>query len=239
VSARIPGGRPSKFELARGGTIYFQDVEALPLEAQGVLLNVIDLGIVQRLGSNKPVEVDVRIIAASSADLEASIAKGNFRSDLFYRLSSFEVRIPPLRERLKDLPVLTERITNRLSRQLNHQLSLDPGVMDELRVYPWPGNIRELEAVLGRAVTQAGFSGVIAPAHLPEYIRYPLELSGDPQNLNQIHSLSEVERQTILQTARLCSGNVSQMARILGVGRTTIWRKLKAFDVSPQDFRQH
>jgi transcriptional activator for dhaKLM operon len=214
-------------------------VEALPLETQGVLLNLIDLGIVQRLGSNKPIEVDVRIIAASSADLEESIAKGNFRADLFYRLSSFEVRIPPLRERLKDLPVLSERITNRLSRQLNHQLSLDPGVMDELRKYSWPGNIRELEAVLGRAAAQAGFSGVIAPVHLPEYIRYPLELTGDPQHLNQIHSLSEVERQTILQAARLCSGNVSKMARILGVGRTTIWRKLKTFDVSPEDFRQH
>ena len=239
VSASIPGGRPSKFELARGGTIYFQDVEALPLEAQGVLLNLIALGIVQRLGSNKPVGVDVRIIVASSADLEESIAKGNFRADLFYRLSSFEIRIPPLRERLKDLPVLSERITNRLSAQLNHKLSLDPGVMDELRKYSWPGNIRELEAVLGRAAAQAGFSGGIAPVHLPEYIHYPLELSGDPQHLKQIHSLSEVERQTILQTARLCSGNVSQMARILGVGRTTIWRKLKAFDVSPEDFRQH
>jgi transcriptional regulator with PAS, ATPase and Fis domain len=166
ASSSIPGGRPSKFELANHGTLYFQDVDALPLQAQGMLLNLIDLGIIQRLGSQRPIPVDVRIIASTSADIEKQISQGNFRSDLFYRLSAFEITTPPLRNRLEDLPVLVDHIIRRLSGQFDHQIEVDPGVIEVLRNYPWPGNIRELEAVLGRAAMQAGFSGVIAPKNL-------------------------------------------------------------------------
>ena len=237
ASGRLHGGRPSKFELAQGGTLYFQDVEALPLEAQSILLNVIDLGIVQRLGSNRPISVDVRIIAASSANLEELIARGSFRSDLFYRLSAFEIRMPPLRERKEDLPMLLERSVDLLSRQLGHSLFVDPGVLPVLTKYTWPGNIRELEAVIGRAAAHSGFSGLISAEHLPDYLRHEHREIGPSQRSVKVQSLDEINREALLQAASLCKGNASEMARILGIGRTTVWRKLKLYDLSLEDFR--
>lgn len=239
MTRKRPGGRPSKFELANGGTMFFQDVDTLPLEAQAILLNVLDLGIVQRLGSDRPIPVDVRVIAAPSADanMEKLISQGNFRADLYYRLSSFEITLPPLRARPRDIPLLVDKILIRLSRQLNRPLSITPEVMELLKKYPWPGNIRELEAVLGRAAVHAGVSEVIGPMHLPDFVHHPVQLNLDSQDYNAAHSLNEIERQAFLQTARLCNGNVSQMAKVLEIGRTTVWRRLKEFGISPEDFR--
>lgn len=234
---RRSGGRPSKFELAQGGTIFFQDVDALSLEAQAILLNVLDLGIVQRLGSDRPIEVDLRVLAATTANMEKLISQGNFRADLFYRLSSFEIVLPPLRERQKDLPTLIERILARLSRQFNRSLQLADGVVDLLRRYSWPGNIRELESVLGRAVTHSGVSEVIGPMHLPEFILRPVKLDIEQQLNGPVHSLDDLERQAILQAARVCNGNVTKMAQVLSIGRTTLWRKMKTYKISPEDFR--
>ncbi len=237
ASSKQPGGRPSKFELAHGGTIYFQDVDVLPLEAQGVLLNVIDLGIVQRLGSNQPIPVEVRVVASSEMNIEELVSKGNFRSDLFYRLSSFEIRVPPLREHIQDLPLLVDKIVVRLSRQLKRQISVHPVAIELLCKYLWPGNLRELEAVLSRTAVQGGFSGVISKEQLPKYILHPSNYPGVPPNSPEILSLDEMEREAIMQAARFCNGNVSEMARVLGVGRTTIWRRLKTFNISPDDYR--
>jgi transcriptional regulator of acetoin/glycerol metabolism len=234
---RRSGGRPSKFELAQGGTIFFQDVDTLSLEAQAILLNVLDLGIVQRISSDRPIEVDLRVLAATTANMEKLISQGNFRADLFYRLSSFEITLPPLRERQKDLPILVERILARLSRQFNRSLNLADGVIDLLRRYAWPGNIRELESVLGRAATQAGVSEVIGPMHLPEFILHPVKIDIESQLNGSVNSLDDLERQAILQAARLCNGNVTKMAHALSIGRTTLWRKMKTFGISPEDFR--
>ena len=110
------GGRPSKFELANAGTLFFQDIEVLPLEAQALLLNVLEGGIIQRLQSTRLIDVDARIMASTTADLEDLVANGHFRADLYYRLSPFEISIPPLRERLADLPLLVERVLTRLAR---------------------------------------------------------------------------------------------------------------------------
>lgn len=241
MTRKRPGGRPSKFELANGGTMFFQDVDTLPLEAQAILLNVLDLGIVQRLGSDRPIPVDVRVIAAPSANanMEKLISQGNFRADLYYRLSSFEITIPPLRGRPRDIPMLVDKILVRLSRQLNRPLSLAPGMIEVLKKYHWPGNIRELEAVLGRAAVHAGVSEVIGPMHLPDFVHHPAHLNIDSQDFTAIQSLSEIERQALLQTARLCNGNVSQMAKVLEIGRTTVWRKLKEFGISLEEFRAH
>ncbi len=239
MTRKRPGGRPSKFELANGGTLFFQDVDALPLEAQAILLNVLDLGIVQRLGSDRPIPVDVRVVAAPSANanIEKLISQGNFRADLYYRLSSFEIIIPPIRGRSRDIPILIEKILSRLSRQLSRPLSLAPGTLELLKKYPWPGNIREMEAVLSRAAVQAGVSEVIGPMHLPDFIHHPLHLNLESPDYTTLLSLSDIERQAFLQAARLCNGNVSQMAKVLEVGRTTVWRKLKEFGISPEDFR--
>jgi transcriptional activator for dhaKLM operon len=232
------GGRPSKFELAHGGTLFFQDIDALPLEAQAILLNALEMGIVHRLGSTRAIEVDVRVIAAAATKLEHRVAQGGFRADLFYRLSPFEITIPPLRERAEDIPLFVERILARLSRHHQRTLQITPEAMDIIKRYPWPGNTRELEAVLERTVIQSGASELIGPMHLPDYVRQPTVVTPKGERAPAVPTLEAMEREAIIQAARVCKGNVTKMARVLGIGRTTVWRKLKDLNISADYFRQ-
>lgn len=238
LSVNKAGGRPSKFELAQDGTLFFQDIEALPLEAQSILLNVIEMGLVQRMGSHRPIEVNVRFIASSAARLEKLVALGRFRADLLYRLSAFTIHLPPLRERLRDLPVVTDHIMNRLAQQLKRPLKLAPGMMDVLKSYSWPGNVSELEVVLEGAAARAGRATFLEPAHLPDFIHHPNRFSEDSQWGARIHPLNELERDAILKTAQLCQGNATQMSRILGISRTTLWRRLKEYEILLEEFKE-
>jgi len=232
------GSRPSKFELAEGGTLFFQDVDALPLEAQAVLLNVLELGLVQRLGSQRPIKVDVRVIASTSARMENLLAHGHFRKDLYYRLSTFSITIPPLRERRRDIPLVVERVLRRLSSQLGYPISLGKGVMEALKRYSWPGNVREIEAVLGRAAAHVSANGIIELGHLPSALRYSRQLMQEEQQTSALQTLQETEREAIIQAAKICRGNISQMSTALGVSRTTLWRRLKAFEIDPRAYRE-
>ena len=239
MDLRGASGRPSKFELAQGGTLFFQDVDALPVEAQAVLINALELGVVQRLGSQRPVEVEARIVASTSANMETLIAQGTFRTDLYYRLSTFTITLPPLRDRPRDIPLVADRILIRLTRQLGYPVAVAPEVMDVFRKYAWPGNIREMEAVLGRAATQVVGSGFIELEHLPNHVRL---METNPQRVKpvlqvQVSSLSEMERETILLMIQMHRGNVSRMARVLHISRTTLWRKLKEYDIDPNQYR--
>ncbi|GAB4487181.1 MAG: sigma-54-dependent Fis family transcriptional regulator [Anaerolineales bacterium] len=232
-------GRPSKFELAQGGTLFFQDVDALPIEAQSVLLNALELGVIQRLRGHRAIEINVRIIASTSANIENLIAQGAFRSDLYYRLGVFTITLPPLRERIQDLPLIVDRILTRFSQQLKQHVELDATVMDILKKYPWPGNIRELEAVLGRAATQIeSIDGTIEPKHLPLHVRSPHRFEPGAILLPAFNSLEEMEYESILRAARSCRGNITRMSEALGIGRTTLWRKLKYFHVDIREYRQ-
>jgi len=231
--------QPSKFELAQGGSIFFQDVDALPLEAQSVLLNVLEMGFVHRLGSQRPINVDVRVIASTSVKMETLLAQGGFLPSLYYRLSTFAITTPPLRERNRDIPLIVDRILQRLSRQLRHTLTLGEGVLDVLKRYPWPGNVREIESLLGRAATQMNANGVIELTHLPSSLRYVNQILPNDPTIPTIQSLSDVERETILRTAQLCRGNATQMALALGISRTTLWRRLKELDIQVGDYRQN
>jgi transcriptional regulator with PAS, ATPase and Fis domain len=195
------------------------------------------MGVLRRLGSEWPVQVDVRILAGTSVKIEKLIDQGSFRADLFYRLSTFTINLPPLREHAKDLPMLVQRILKRISSQVGKQLTLAPGVMDVLKKYPWPGNIRELEAVLDRAATQVDSTVTIELALLPVTLCFPKSMLKN-QMISTIHPLNEVERDAILQTALVCRGNVTQMAQALGISRTTLWRRLKEYDILPEDYRQ-
>ena len=231
-------GRPSKFELADGGTLFFQDVDVLPLEAQSVGLNALELGVIQRLGSQRAVEVNTRVIASTSASMEALIAQGAFRPDLYYRLSTFTVTLPPLRERPRDIPLVVNRILTRFEKQLGYQVVLTPEVMDVFKKYPWPGNIREVEAVLGRAAMQVVGTGVIGLADIPANVRRMETTPQSVRPLLQVSSLDEMEHETILLTAQMQRGNVSRMAHALGISRTTLWRKLKLYRIDPEEYRR-
>jgi len=232
-------GRPSKFELARGGTLFFQDVDALPLEAQAVLLNALELGIIQRLRSRRALPIDVRVVASTSANIETLIAQSVFRPDLYYRLSIFSITLPPLRERPQDIDLVVERIISRFSIQLDHPVELEPAVLEVFKKYPWSGNIRELEAVLGRAATQlAPADRMIELKHILPHVRYSTESAINHNAPELLNSLEEAERATILRVAQTCRGNLTRMSEVLGIGRTTAWRKIKHFAINIREYRQ-
>lgn len=233
-----PEGRPGKFELADEGTLYFQNIDALPIEAQTVLLNYLELGIVQRMGSSRPLTVDVRIIASCANPLEKQVAEGSFLADLYYRLSAFEISLPPLRKRTEDIPLLVQQILQRLGRQYRHSsLRLAPETLVLLQRYSWPGNVRELETILTRAAAQVTPQEEIAPHHLPVHVRHNQSKISSQSDL-QVVPISQIEREAMLRAAQVCRGNLTQMAKMLGIGRTTAWRYAKRYNIPLDKFRK-
>jgi transcriptional activator for dhaKLM operon len=235
-SFHSPSGQPSKFELANGGTLFLDEVDALPLDVQSALLRVIEAGDVIRLSGNRVIQIDVRVIAASHAPLEERVREGSFRADLLFRLSSFVVSLPPLRESQEDIPVLIERLLARLKVQLNLAVRLTSEARAMLLAYPWPGNIRELESVLERAAL-ACEGEPIAPGHLPSAVREKRAVVRTKTGplAEPVRSMVEVERQAILSAFRASRGNMTQAASLLGIGRTTLWRKIKEHNITTEE----
>ena len=227
-----PQGQPSKFELAHGGTLHLEEIDALPLEMQSVLLRVIDEGEVMRLGGTRVIPVDVRFIATSSSDLEQHVINGDFRADLYYTLSRIAIRLPPLRDRLADLPLLVNAMLDRLQRQLGGRITIFPEVMPVLRRYRWPGNVRELENALERAATLG--EGAISVRHLPDAIKGRSSTGDAPTPVLALH---EAEYEAIVRAGWACRGNMTKMAEMLGIGRTTLWRKIKTGNIKVEEFR--
>ncbi len=236
-SGALEEGRPSKFELADGGTLFLDEVESLTLEMQAALLQVIDTGHVMRLGSTRPIPVDVRIIAATSADLERLVSEGSFSAELYYRFGVFTIVIPPLRDHLEDIPLLVERTLARVRQQIGRPVHVSNEVLSLLQRYPWPGNVRELENMLERAALLAE-DGRIEPQHLPQVLRQGRHWYADNGQLEPVLSMSEAEQEAILRAARACRGRVQCMAEVLGISRTTLWRKLKLYHIDLDQFRR-
>lgn len=229
-------GQPSKFELADGGTLLLDQIENLSLELQAALLHVIETHHVMRLGSSEPISVDVRIIAATTEDLTAMVAEGNFLPHLFYRFGVFRIEVPPLRERVEDIPLLAERFLARQTARDSRAVWIDDDVVHILCRYPWPGNVRELESVLERAMNQSR-DGVIRPADLPETVRTGRVLNARSPLAQPVLSVTEAEREAIMRAGWACNGRVTEMARLLGIGRSTLWRKMKRLNLSPGLFK--
>ncbi|MCD4671781.1 MAG: sigma 54-interacting transcriptional regulator [Anaerolineaceae bacterium] len=231
-------GQPGKLELANGGSLFIKDIPQLPLEAQSVLLDMLDLQIIQRIGCVRPIPVDVRVLASTTENLEQLVAQGSFQADLYYRLSTFEFNIPPLREQSEDMELLVFRILSRLGQHAGHPLKLSSEVTDIFKRYSWPGNIHQLETVLERAATSAGNSYLIQPDHLPAFIsRLDFE-RGPFISPASIQSLDEMEHELIVRAAKLCNANQTKMASMLGISRTTLWRRLKNYNISLQDIHK-
>lgn len=226
-------GQPSKFELAHGGTLYLEEIDALPLEMQAALLRVIETGEVMRLGGRRVMPVDVRFIASTGVDLEQRVIDGDFRADLFYALSRISLRLPPLRDRMVDLPQLVSSILDRLRRQTGRRIEISSEATQVIRRYRWPGNVRELENALERAAALADL-GEIEVRHLPDVIR---GRSGRNEPAERVPALHEAEYEAIVRAGWACQGNLTKMARALGIGRTTLWRKMKASGMRLEDFR--
>ena len=229
-------GQPSKFELAHSGTLFLDEVESLSLDAQAALLRVIESGEVIRLSGTRMIPVDTRVIASSAADLEAELAEGTLRSDLLFRLRSFVITIAPLRERPEDVPLLIDQLLDKLSVQVGQTLTLTSAARTALCAYPWPGNIRELESVMERAALLCD-QQPIDLEHLPETIRQRRAVVPGKTLTEPVRSLVETERLAILSAGRATSGNLSEAARLLGIGRTTLWRKMKELGIAAEEFR--
>ncbi|MDJ0754818.1 MAG: dihydroxyacetone kinase operon transcriptional regulator DhaR [Ardenticatenaceae bacterium] len=228
--------RPSKFELADEGTLLLNQINELSREMQMALLEIFEAHHVMRIGGSNPIPVNVRIIATTSTALDPLVTKAHFLPELYYRFGIFKILIPPLRERLEDIPYLCERFLSRASQRTTRPLWVDDQVLTVLKRYPWPGNIRELEDVLERAISQTR-DGVIRLVDLPDHIRQGRALNPDDPLPRPILTAAEAEREAILNAGWACQGNVTQMAEHLQIGRTTLWRKMKRLNLTPQNFR--
>ncbi len=222
--------REGKFQLANGGTLFLDEVGDMPLPLQAKLLRALQEGEIEPLGSNKVVPVDVRVIAATSRDLESMIARGEFRSDLYYRLNVLEIPIPPLRERLADLGVLCEALLEDICAGLGSRAEISDAGVAALGSYDWPGNVRELRNVLERALAMSEDGDVldadavfrVLPRAKPR--RSALRAPRPVRPLAQ--TLAEAEAQAIENALVATRGNRTQAARLLGISRSVLYDKL-------------
>jgi DNA-binding NtrC family response regulator len=213
---------------ARGGTVLLDEIGDMPASLQGKILRALQEKEVHPVGAPAPVSIDVRIVAATHRDLEALVAEGRFRHDLYYRLNVITIRVPPLRERMEDLLPLIAHFLEKHGRRLGRTgCTLAPEAMTALRRHHWPGNVRELENALERALV-LGRDDVLWLEDLPEALR-PRATSGISTGGESPASLSEVEREHILRTLRDVRGNKTAAARLLGLDRKTLYRKLESY----------
>ncbi|GAB4270525.1 MAG: sigma 54-interacting transcriptional regulator [Deferrisomatales bacterium] len=221
--------RKGRFELAHRGTLFLDEIGDMSLPTQAKILRVLQEGEFERLGGTKTLRVDVRVLAATHRDLEQAVGEGAFRQDLFYRLSVVPVRLPPLRERREDIPLLAEHFLRRYAEKNRKELrGFHPQALDLLTRYDWPGNIRELENTIERAVILCPGDRV-TPQELPSAVRgadVPAPASGSlPAGL----SLKDAERELILRTLAETEGNRTRAAQILGISRQTLITRLKEY----------
>jgi chemotaxis protein methyltransferase CheR len=215
-----------RFEVANGTTIFLDEIGELPLELQPKLLRVIQDGEFERLGSSRTIKVDSRIIAATNRNLEEEVRKGRFRDDLWYRLNVFPITMPPLRDRMEDIPLLVDFYVKKISKRMGKTVEIIPAsVMDALQNYHWPGNVRELENVLERAVINS--SG--PKLRLVDELKKPFKDLSTSQK-----TLEAVERDHIIRVLEQTQWKVSgknSAAEILGLNRSTLRARMRKFDI--------
>jgi two-component system nitrogen regulation response regulator GlnG len=245
--------RIGKFEQCSGGTLFLDEIGDMTPLTQTKILRVLQEQRFERVGGNETIQTNVRVIAATNKDLKALAAAGRFRDDLYYRLSVYTIALPPLRERVEDLPLLVEHFVRRFSRELGREVrQVAPEALGVLRRYPWPGNLRELQSVLKQALLHATGSVLLpdflpasvrtlegppaspepAAAELPDLERFTSgRLQAGSQHLYE-EALAVVERQLLTQVLRHTGGNQVQAARVLGITRNSLRFKLRALGIT-------
>jgi DNA-binding NtrC family response regulator len=213
--------RVGRFELAEGGTLFLDEIANLPLPQQAKLLRVLETGEVERVGSSRPRRVNVRLVSATNADPQAEVKVGRFREDLLFRLNTVEIRIPPLRERREDVPLLAAHFLRRYAQRYQKTTqSFAPDAMAALLGHPWPGNVRELDHAIERAV-------LLAEGDLIRARDLALGPPSDGAAALEQMSLEEVERVLVQKALTRAGGNVSEAAKALGLSRSALYRRLK------------
>jgi|YNPBryantNP2012_1023418.scaffolds.fasta_scaffold13151_2 DNA-binding NtrC family response regulator len=230
-----------RFEYANGGTLFLDEIGEMSPQLQVKLLRVLQEKSFERLGGVRPIQVDVRIIAATNRDLEKAIEEGKFREDLYYRLSVIPIHIPPLRERKEDIPLLVEHFLEKFNTEKGRSVSgVSPKAMEKLTEYSWPGNVRELENLIERLVVLKR-TGTIEVEDLPEKIRFgpardPLGAIVLPEEgIRLEETIHRLERELILQALRRTRGVKKEAAELLGMKRTTLIQKMKRNKIEFQE----
>lgn len=219
--------RMGRFELANGGTIFLDEIDAFSPALQVKLLRVLQEGEFERVGDTKTVKVDARVIAATNQGLQDLIKEGKFRKDLYYRLNIISIDLPPLRERKDDIPLLVEDFIKKHSRHASRKVeSISDSAISILIDYDWPGNIRELENVIERAVILSKGS-VINPEDLPEFLNTPSkDKDSDSNKIRLKEAMQDPEKDLILKSLTSVSWNRNETAKVLGINRTTLYKKM-------------
>jgi DNA-binding NtrC family response regulator len=227
--------RIGRFEAAAGGTLFLDEIGDLPLSVQAKLLRVLQERQIERLGSNRPIDVDVRFVSASLRSLEEEIAEGSFREDLFFRINTVSIHLPPLRDRREDIPLLAEAFLREFSGERGKEIeNVSDDALEILDAHSWPGNVRELRNVIERAVVFCR-GPRITPEHLPPGLRDappappPFTPRRQAEPLRRAVERAEIE--TIRAALAATEGRRNEAAEILGISRKTLWEKIKAYGI--------
>jgi transcriptional regulator with PAS, ATPase and Fis domain len=223
------------FKVASGGTFFLDEVGNTSLSIQVKLLRVLEDKKIIPVGDTKPIDVDVRLIAATNADLEADVKANRFRADLFYRLNVIPITIPPLRERMDDLPLLVEYFVNKFcDRSKVRVRKVSDAAMDVLRGYTWPGNVRELENVIERAIL-LNRTDCLEASDFPEKLMQPQPPTLVNESVPVTPTLESIEKAYIHYVMAQTDGKKTEAARILGIDTSTLYRKIQRYDLGGDD----
>jgi len=234
--------RQGRFEAAHGGDIFLDEIGDLPMTTQVKLLRVLEEKVIERVGDNRPIAVDVRIITATNRDLPRMVAEGRFREDLFYRINVIPLMLPPLRERMEDIPLLAESFFHRLQLKSDKPVeTIAYDTMGMLMAYGWPGNVRELRSAFEYAFVACP-GGAIQPLHLPPGIVGQCTCApASPPVYNEKSSLRPAvltgglsPREILIAALVQTGGNQSAAARLLGVSRGTVWNRMRKYGIDPR-----
>jgi PAS domain S-box-containing protein len=231
--------KPGRFELAKGGTLFLDEIGDLKPELQVKLLRVLEEKVFMRVGGIRKIPLEARIVAATNVDLQEAMRQGRFRDDLYYRLFTVPIDLPPLREKREDIPILVKCFLEQLNRKFNKKVrGVDPKVMKILCRHAWPGNVRELQHVLEYCFVFAK-GPLITERHLPRlesaWAGRELELPLADKAMSPLQSL---EKKTILLALGMSQGSKQEAARILKISRSKLWRKMRLYHISDKDFKK-
>jgi DNA-binding NtrC family response regulator len=235
VTGAFTGAMQAKqglLEAAQGGTLFLDEIGDMPVDLQSKLLRALEERKVKPVGSTERRHINVRIIAATNRDLETAIRSGTFRQDLYFRLNVVQIKLPPLRDRKSDIPILVTAFLEKFSNPQGPVRTISGEAMRRLIAYDWPGNVRELENAIERAAA-LGSGPVLHMGDLPSNLQYPTT-ERVPEK-DEILPLEELERRAILRTLRETGGDKLSAARLLGIGKTTLYRKLKQYNMEPAE----
>jgi two-component system response regulator HydG len=226
--------RKGWFEHANGGTLFLDEIGDIPTSTQVKLLRVLETGEIVRVGTNEPIKVNVRVISATNRDLAEAIADGSFRPDLYHRLKVVSIKLPPLRARREDIPLLIDRFLKEFTTSHGKKVaSISAAARKALMAYSWPGNVRELKNTIESMVVM-DYDGILDVDDLPEDLQSAApalpESGGGPSHLIG-RSLDDVEKYYIAEALKVSNGNREEAAKMLGIGERTLYRKIKEYGI--------